>query len=849
MKSKLYVLLVAFSFFLTGLQMPETALAQKKSTGSTSRDKPRGTDKSSEQDKTKPVASSIPEEEMELYRQQAGQIVKFLESTLNFLSDKQNTVKEKETIINESYLKFFWDPEVQIEDDLDEKRLVPLYKDVQAYLADVDFFFRGATFTYQVQDVNVLNNAAGQTYFKVTANRALRAVTVNGDSVNSNKVRYLEINYDGDRKQIKIVSVYTTKLNEKDDLRNWWNGLSQGWKEILGKDLKVDDGIPLSGVENYNDTVILFEGMTVPITDSRIYGLFLRIIDSKTVDLSGNPVISDLEPLARLSALISVNLSGTPVTDLMPLRNLNLLENLDISNTPVQSLDPLKYCNHFRELRMSNTPVTDFTVLASFPNLEVLDLSKTVIADLSPLKDLVKLKQLWIQSTAVSNLSPLAGCIQMQNLDLSDTKVSSLDPLRNMAFLESLSFNNTLVSSLQSLEALPALRRIYCDQTPIKKETAVGYMLDHPGEVVIFATNGLTAWWNSMPAEWQKIFQIYRPIDANITREQLHSLMTIDSLNISGRTLINTLGPLTELPQLRYLDASLTPVANLDPLRDLNQLAYLNAASSQVGSVTPLAQLVNLKYLNLDNTPVSDLSPLSNLRGLRLILADNTGVKSVTANAYLDKNPGCLVIFQTYENSNWWKLLPEPWKTVFSGQIGLKGEPDKYQLQQIANLKSLTVSENPQIFSVQPVLYLTRLETFVFSDTRVTALEPLGQMHWLKSLGFPKNAIADLTPIAGLTGLVELNLENTQVEELQPIENLVNLEVLKISGTPVKNLKYLARMMKLRVVELYNTRISNIDILDNMRNLQTVKIFNTKVSPKKAEKFKAAHPRCEVVFY
>jgi len=65
MKSKLYVLLVAFSFFLTGLQMPETALAQKKSTGSTSRDKPRGTDKSSEQDKTKPVASSITEEEME----------------------------------------------------------------------------------------------------------------------------------------------------------------------------------------------------------------------------------------------------------------------------------------------------------------------------------------------------------------------------------------------------------------------------------------------------------------------------------------------------------------------------------------------------------------------------------------------------------------------------------------------------------------------------------------------------------------------------------------------------------------------------------------------------------------
>jgi len=30
---------------------------------------------------------------------------------------------------------------VQVEDDLDEKRLVSLYKDIPSYLSDVDFFF------------------------------------------------------------------------------------------------------------------------------------------------------------------------------------------------------------------------------------------------------------------------------------------------------------------------------------------------------------------------------------------------------------------------------------------------------------------------------------------------------------------------------------------------------------------------------------------------------------------------------------------------------------------------------------------------------------------------------------
>jgi hypothetical protein len=169
--------------------------------------------------KTKPEetkASSIPAEQMEMYRQQADQMVRFYENTLNFLASKANPVKEKEIIINESYQKFFWNDKVQIEDDLDEKRLVPLYKDVQAYLSDVDFFFKRAQFTYQVQDVSVKTNIDQQTYFFITTNRNLTGVTVNGDSVNSNKVRYFEINYDDSKQELKIVSIYTTKLNEKE---------------------------------------------------------------------------------------------------------------------------------------------------------------------------------------------------------------------------------------------------------------------------------------------------------------------------------------------------------------------------------------------------------------------------------------------------------------------------------------------------------------------------------------------------------------------------------------------------------------------------------------------------------
>ena len=85
---------------------------------------------------------SISPEDLDKYRQSALDIVSFLEGTLNFLGDTRSMIREKEVIVNESYSKIFLSSKVQIEDDLDEKRNVPLYKDVQSYLKDVDFFFK-----------------------------------------------------------------------------------------------------------------------------------------------------------------------------------------------------------------------------------------------------------------------------------------------------------------------------------------------------------------------------------------------------------------------------------------------------------------------------------------------------------------------------------------------------------------------------------------------------------------------------------------------------------------------------------------------------------------------------------
>ncbi len=834
---------------------PTDPLQQRKTTPGTAIKKSPATKqvgkgtKSNPKEPEKPIITEFTQEQIEGFRTQCSGLVKFFEGTLNFLADKKNPVKEKVIILNDSYLKFFMNEKVQVEDDLDEKRMVSLYKDIPAYLTDVDFFFKDARFIYTIQDVSVLKNDIGQTYFKVTANRNLKGITVNEDSVNSNKVRYFEINYDDSKQELKIASIYTTKMNEKEDMRHWWNGLSANWKLIFGKDLQVDANVPLAQVYSFNDTVAMVNGNPVNIDAGRFYSLVLQVILMKEIDISGNTGLTDLDPLSKLSSLKKVSISNTPVTNLMPFRNLNQLEELDISGTQVVSLEPLRYSTHLRSIKMKKTPVLSLGVLSALTAMRILDCSETAIDSLQPIAELTALKDLRFSETRVSDLQPLSGLTNLEVLYFIHTPVANLDPLKNLTNLLLVFFDNTSVRSLDVFEQLPAIRKIYCDNTKIDPDRALQFMLKHPSVDLVFESEVLAKWWESMPPDWKKVFNLYRKLDISPGPEQLHHLITLDSLNINGRMAITSLDPVSKLTQLRILECANTAVNSLEPLTDLLEITLVNATNTKIPGVQPLSKSTNLSVLTIDHTAVNDISALKNLKKLTFIYADNTGLTLEKANEFMDENPGCLVISRTYENTQWWSQLSQAWKDDLLKYFGLTGMPDKVQLQKIAGTEKLVITEDPGIISLQPVVNLSRLKELEITDTRVSALEPLSRMKQLQVLRFPKNPVTQLNAISTLANLRELDFSNTQVEDLMPIQNLLFLETLKFGGTPVKNLKYIQNLRKLKSLEFYNTKISNLDVLEPMTGLKSLKIFNTRISEKRVAKFKMTHPGCEVVFY
>jgi hypothetical protein len=829
-----------------GSAQKKTVSTTKQKQGKSSTKKKTGA--SGKNDPLKSKAGRIEANKIDTFKLQVIPLVKFFESSLNFLGDKRNSVNEKQQIISQSYLKWCWDEEVQVEDDLDENRLVPLYKDMPAYLSDVDFFFRNAKFQYAIQEVSVEADQQGLTYFKVTANRSLQAVTINGDSVNSNKVRYIEINFDSVKQQLKIVSIYTTKLNEKDDLRNWWNGLSQGWKSILAKDMKLEGTLPMDQIENFNDSVAMVGGNKTPIMGSEFYQFLGQIVHSGSVDLSGNSAVSNLEPLSKLSDLTSVNIAGTPVSDLMPLRNLNKLEILDISNTSTSSLDPLRYCLLINQLRMKGTSVADLLVIPTFQSLAMLDISNTKVSSLEPLREMTSITDLRINHTKIQDISVIATLANLEMLNISSTPVDNLEALKSLSNLRILMSDSTGVSSLAPLDNIAGLQRVYCNNSRISQTEALNFLKKHPDASLVYASKELAAWWNEMTPEWQNLFNFYIKLDNPPSTEQLHRLALLDSINIIGRMSVTSLQPISKLILLRNLQCQSTGITSLDPLKDLTELKVLNASNTKIANLQPLSGITSLGMLNIDNTSVADLSPLYKLTNLQFVYADNTPVDAAEADKFADKNPGCMLVFQTIENTQWWNNLSPAWKDVLLQQAAMKGTPDKIQLQQIIWLAKIVIAENFQIADLIPLQNLTRLTELQFSGTSITKLDPVSHMPKLKALRIPKNPITDLTPITGLPNLIELDFSNTQVEDLMPLQNMMQLQILKFSGTQVKNLKYLQKLVNLRVMEFTNTRVNSLDVLEGMHKLEKV-IINNKVSEKSVKKFKEAHAGCEVIFF
>ena len=186
----------------------------------------------------------------------------------------------------------------------------------------------------------------------------------------------------------------------------------------------------------------------------------------RSLDLGGTQV-SNVGPLARLTALRSLNLMHTPVSDISPLASLVTLDSLLLIDTQVSNINPLAELTSLERLSLAFTQVSDIGPLASLTALEWLDLLDTQVSNIGPLAKLTGLERLDLTFTQVSDIGPLANLRGLERLDLAFTQISDLAPVANLSALEHLDFTETQVSDIGPLANLSALKSVHLMATQV----------------------------------------------------------------------------------------------------------------------------------------------------------------------------------------------------------------------------------------------------------------------------------------------------------------------------------------------------------------------------------------------
>ena len=833
-------------------------------------------------------AQKLSTQEVKDFTEECHDLVAYLEFTLNSIGDNELNPKEKDIIISESYAKLFRDSKVQVEDDLVPDREAVTNKDVQAYLKDVDFFFNQVIFSYKILSVKLQQNESNEAYFKIKALRTLSGTTLKKDSIHNKQTRFIEVAINANQRDLKIVSIYTTKINENEENIHWWNMLPIGWKEILGQNANLCQDITFSQVlniqkdfiiiEKNKDTAAIFSSISdtckhldlsfeelgfdtlylsndslKEVYNIQIENALIKIMSIKELDLSKRYDILQLEALTKLTSLHSLNVSQTMVNDLYPIRNLIDLQDLNISNTQVNQLDALVYSMSLQKLDISNTKVYSLDPLSNLSKLRILDISNTHIDDIHPLANLTDLTDLKMNNSMVDDLDALEHLKSITSLKIDGTSIADIHPLSKLNDLKILSCNktnindlqslkdlnnlsviycdNTQISSIQALDGMPKLSRIYCDNTFLSKEDALAFMNDNPNVLVVYESRELQKWYTELNNNWKHIFQSYVDIDqSNPTKEQLHQLASIPEIDIHGHKEIQSLEALSRILNLKKLDASHTSIQSIEALYELRELNSLNIRNTQVSSLSPIENNNQLKYLNISQTKIEELDALRQLHSLSKLYMDADSINDIspllTLNSIrLIRADNTLIDASQFEEF----MLAKPKCLVIYQSTFLKEWWNQLSPQWVSTFKSIQKwSQEPKDKELHQLVKRTKLS--ISNNRDINDISPLAPFIFLKKLQINGTQTSDFSVLKEFKRLEILDLSQNPVSNLEVLQNKENIKSINISNTPMNNLDWVSSLSNLKFLDISGTQIKNLKPLSNIESLETLIAFNTRIS-------------------
>lgn len=773
--------------------------------------------------------------------------VRFLEYLLNTIGSAETTARDKDVIIRESYLKIFRDEKVQVEDDLLLDRKVVTNKDVTAYLKDIEFFYKNVEFKFKIREVKPAQKENGEVYFLASLDRTISATSISGEKITNTKPRFVEVNLQDKSQELKIVSVYTTKVSRDEELTAWWDSLDYPWKSYFRNRFSLAE------------------------TDSANLDWLYRFVTIDSLNISENRGITSLGPLSELRDLKVVDISNTAITDLGPISNVTFLEGLNISNTPTADIQFIKYSDRLKHLDVSNTqiedisqllnlkslvslkaektPIMSFAVLNEFKNLIQLDLTESGFNNLENIKDLSKLEHLDLSGNFMINFTALSGLSSLKSLNLSKSNLQEVGPLQGLTNLEILDISQSQVADITPLESLPNLKKVAADETKLSPLAADNFVRRKPGVLLIHHVKDLESWWSGLSSEWKEALRKNNPAITNDSPgiETLTQTVTVTELNLDSANIDNLI-PITRFVKLAVLDFSNNPISDLLPLSEVKTLVKLKGTSTSVSDISILKENDLLEHIDLEFSPIKSIKDVTSLPKLTYLNVNGADFFTEEVPEILIQRPEINIIYRTDELNTWWEGLDPQWKDVFRKQFSLGENPDTEELHLLTGKSQLSF-ERVSVPDLQALTVFSNLRVLEVFDAPISSVTSLSGMILLTKLKLSQVPVTDFLPLSGLSSLQELDLSNTGIESLTPISNLFELKKLNLSGTNLKTLKGLESLVALEELDVASTNLRSLKQLDGLSNLKKLSCFNTNLTTRAVDSFKSSHPDCEVRFY
>lgn len=371
----------------------------------------------------------------------------------------------------------------------------------------------------------------------------------------------------------------------------------------------IDDFSALNGFSELHSLSIINCGLT----DDNLAGIQWNEMNSlSNIELSNNPSLKKLAPLAGVENMYILDVSYTSVIDFSDLTSLSQLKYLHANGNNIStlaSLDNEIVC----ELYLADNNLSDLSTLDKAISLKLLDISNNKFMTLESLFEQRDLQSLYASNNQLSDLSGIEYMIYLENLYVEDNRLVSLNGLENATILKEVHLDNNLLEDISILsKSAKTLTVLSFDSNRISDITSL-----------------------KSTAELQYLSMNNNKVSSLVSIVNSGKLQYL-SFNNNQVTEIYTSLKFTELEKIYADNNLLQSIGNLSGWESLEYLSLSNNLINEVGA-DQIPQN-DFKYFDVSNNNISDFNLIEGKKYDALLIYGNPIGEMEFLNTISSKN-------------------------------------------------------------------------------------------------------------------------------------------------------------------------------------------------------------------